>query len=104
MKILKLAFIYKNHDTLRYVMFLYTKSQTLRKNKDNLRYVFMYPILMEFLKLAEGVGHFYMKKKHFPLHLYIRKQCTLRYVVIYKNTETLRYMFICKKQCTLRYV
>ena len=29
MKFLKLAFIYKNHDTLRYVTFLYTKSLAL---------------------------------------------------------------------------
>ena len=34
-------YIYKTHDTLRYVTFLYTKSQTLRKKQDNLRYVFI---------------------------------------------------------------
>ena len=38
---LKLAFLYKKHDTLRYVTFLYTKIQTLRKKQDNLRYVFI---------------------------------------------------------------
>ena len=38
MTFLKLAFIYKKHDTLRYVTFLYTKSQTLRQKQDNLRY------------------------------------------------------------------
>ena len=42
MKFLKLAFINKKHDTLRYVTFLYTKSYALRKKQDNLRYVFMY--------------------------------------------------------------
>ena len=42
MKFLRLAFIYKNHDTLRYVTVLYTKTQTLRKNQDNLRSVFIY--------------------------------------------------------------
>ena len=42
MKFLKLAFIYKNYDTLRYMIFLYTKIQTLRKKQDNLRYVFIY--------------------------------------------------------------
>ena len=41
MKILKLAFMYKHYDTLRYVMFYYTKSQRLRKNQDNLRYGFI---------------------------------------------------------------
>ena len=34
MNFLKLAFIYKKHDTLRYVTFLYTKSWTLRKKQD----------------------------------------------------------------------
>ena len=33
----KLAFIYKKHDTLRYVTFLYTNIWTLRKKQDNLR-------------------------------------------------------------------
>ena len=33
-------YIYTNHDTFRYVTFLYTKSQTLRKKKDNLSYIF----------------------------------------------------------------
>ena len=37
-----LAFLYKKHDTLRYVTFLYTKSQTLCKNQDNFRYVCVY--------------------------------------------------------------
>ena len=32
--------IYKKHDTLRYVTFLYTKIQILRKSKTNLRYFF----------------------------------------------------------------
>ena len=42
MKFLKLAFIYKKNDTLRYLMFLNTKIQTLRKKQENLRYVFIY--------------------------------------------------------------
>ena len=37
-----LAFINKKHDTLGYVKFLNTKIQTLRKNQDNLRYIFIY--------------------------------------------------------------
>ena len=36
-KFLKLVFINKKHDILRYVMFLYTKIQTLREKQDNLR-------------------------------------------------------------------
>ena len=70
MKILKLAFINKKHDTLRYVTFLYTKRQTLHKKQDNLRYVFIYKIwtvcvsqfFIEFLKLAER-GHIFILKK-----------------------------------------
>ena len=42
MSILKLNFIYKKHYTLRYVAFLYKRSEPLRKKQDNLRYVFIY--------------------------------------------------------------
>ena len=42
MKILKLEFTYKKHDTLRYVAVLYTKMQTLSKKLDNFCYVFIY--------------------------------------------------------------
>ena len=63
MGFLKLAFIYKNQDTLRYVTFLYTKIQALRKKQDNFRYVFLYTksltlcvtqFFMKFLKMAQG--------------------------------------------------
>ena len=86
MKILNLAFIYKKPDTLRYVEFLYSKIQTLRKKQDNLRYVLYTKIrivcstrfFVEFLKLAEWRGHFYMKKTmHFALHFYAENK-TLR--------------------------
>ena len=42
MNFLKLVLQYKNDETLRYMTFLYTKSQTLGKKQDNLRYVFLY--------------------------------------------------------------
>ena len=68
MQILNLAYIFKKvwHFPLREL--LYTKSMTLRKNQDKLRYVFVYKsqdtlryaIFIEFLKLAEGGGHFYI--------------------------------------------
>ena len=47
---LKLAFIYKKHDTLRYVKILYRRSKTLRKKQDNLQYVFIYknPALLHY--------------------------------------------------------
>ena len=48
---------------------------------------------MEFLKLAEGGGHFYNNNKmHFPLRF------------INKKLETLRDIFISKKQCTFCYI
>ena len=56
----------KKHDTLPYLMLLYTNRPTLRKNLDNLRYVFIYKTLdtlryttfIEFLKLVEKGGIF----------------------------------------------
>ena len=89
MKFLKLAFIYKKHDTLRNVKFLYTKIWTLSKKKDNLRFVFIYknPSLLRYaifnwiFEICGGGGH-----------LFVKKQCTLREI------------YISKKQCTLRYI
>ena len=94
---LKLAFIYKKHDTLRQVTFLYTKSQTLRKKQNNLRYVLYTKIrhfcvtrfFIEFLKFAEGGGD-----------LLIKKQCTLRDIFISKNTA-LCVTFLYSKSLTL---
>ena len=93
MKFLKLAFIYKKHDALRYVTFLFTKIQTVRKKQDNLRYVFIYKnpelcvtwFFIEFLKCSEGGGGIYLfkkgtlrdifilKKMHFVLSCYIQR-------------------------------
>ena len=71
MEFLKLEFIFKKHDTLRYVTFIYSKSMTLRKKQYNLRYVFIYrnpalfryAIFIEFLKFAEG-GGIYLSKNN----------------------------------------
>ena len=61
----------QKHDTLRYMTFLYPKSETLRKKQDSLRHVFIYAkiltltvtrFFMEFLKLAEGGAFIYAKK------------------------------------------
>ena len=69
--------------------FLYTKSLTLRKKQDNLRYIFIYKkpgtfvlrnFFIEVLKFAEGGGHLLIKKTiYFELHSYIEKKCSLRY-------------------------
>ena len=78
---------------------------TLHKKQDNFRYVFIYqnPALcvkrffIEFLKFAEGGGIFiFLQKNHFALHFYIQKQCTLRYIAIYKELDTMRYILINK--------
>ena len=111
MKILKLAFLYKNHETFRYVRFLYTKSQTLSKKQDNLRYVFIYKnpdtlryAIFHWIFEIEGGGG-YIEKQYTLGYIFIfKKQCNLPYVFIYKKPDTLRYIFIFKKQCTLRYV
>ena len=74
MKFLKLAFIYKKHDTLCYGTFLYIKSQTLRKMQDNLRYVFMfknpntlhYEIFHSIFEIG-GVGETFLLAKNNPI-------------------------------------
>ena len=82
MKIFNFSFIYNKHDTLFYVPFLYSKSQTLRKNHDYLRWVFFTKIctlsvprfFIEFLKLAEVGGSFlYSKTGQFELHFLKQK-------------------------------
>ena len=70
MKILNFSFIYKNHDTLRYMTFLCTKPHKFLQKQDNFCYFFIYKkwtfcvtrFFIKFLKLAEGEGHFYMQK------------------------------------------
>ena len=71
MKFLKLAFIFKNHDTLCYVTFLFTKSLTLRKKQDNLRYVFIYKnpavllyAIFHWIFEISGGGGTYIRKKN----------------------------------------
>ena len=92
MKKLRLAFIYKQHETLRSVTFLYTKRQTLRKKQDNLRY-FLYTktrtlcvtqFFNEVLKLAEGGRHFYLHKiMHFALYFNMQKNNALCVMFLY---------------------
>ena len=72
MKILKLAFIYKKHNTLRYVTFLHTKTLTLRKKQDNLRFIFIYKIpdtlsyaiFHGIIEIVGGGGTFLYPKKN----------------------------------------
>ena len=70
MKILKLAFIYKNHDTLRHMTFYIENLDTFTKSKTicvtffntKIRTLCVKQFFIEFLKSAEVGGHFYMQK------------------------------------------
>ena len=106
MKFLKLAFIYKKHDTLRYMTFLYTKSKIFRKKEDNFRYV-LYPkirhlcvmrFFIEFLNLRRGWDIYELKKQCTLRDIFIlKKQCTLRYVAIHREPDTMRCNLVLKK-------
>ena len=76
MKFLNLVFIYRKNDTLSYVMFLYTKSQKLRKNKDNLRYVFIYKnmdtlryAILHWIFVIGGEGETFLYAKKYSLFI-----------------------------------
>ena len=82
MKCLKLAFIYKNHDTLRYVTFLYKKNPDTSQKARQFALCFIKKpmtlcvtrFFIELLKLAKGDGHFCIKKTiHLALHSYMQK-------------------------------
>ena len=91
----KLEFIYKKYDILRYVTFLYTKSQTLRKKHDNLRYVFIYsyPDTVALSDFSLNFWNWPREGGHIKI---CKKQCTLRHIFISKKRCTLRYVFISK--------
>ena len=80
-KFLKLEFIYKNHDTLRYVTFYIQKARHFTKSKTiwdtflytKIRHFYVTRFFIEFLKFSEG-GIFIEKK-----------QCILRDIFILKN-------------------
>ena len=97
MKFLKFAFIFKKHDTLRYVTYLYTKRQTLRKKQDNLRYVFIYknPALgvtrffIEFFEICGGGGTFMHSKNNALCVTYLYwKNNPLCFTLLYTKSLT----------------
>ena len=94
------VFVYKTSDTWKK-----TREFALRfliyKMPDTLRSA----IFIEFLKLGEGCGIFYGKKKCTLRYIFIgKKKCTFRNSFKYRKRETFCHIFVCKKQCTLRYV
>ena len=79
MKLLRSAFNFKKHDTLRYVMFLYTKSRTFRKKQDNLHCV-----------LYTKSGHllnFFNWRRWGELFIY-KNECTMTYIFIWFSIHT----------------
>ena len=59
---------------------------------------------LNFWNLRRGGGILLKKIMYFALHFYIEKQFTLRYVAMYKEPDTMRYILISKKQYTFHYV
>ena len=55
---------------------------------------------LNFWNLRRGGIFIYEKTIYFAWHFYFEKQCTLRYVAIYKERDTMRYSLISKKQYT----
>ena len=53
-----------------------------------------------------GVGRtfIHLKTMYVALYFYIEKQCTLRYVPLYKEPDTMRYISISKKHYSFHYV
>ena len=107
---MEFIYIYIKHDILRYVAFLYSKRLILQKKKDNFPHVLLCTkiltlsvtqFLVEFLKLAEGGGHFYEQKTmHSALNLYIQKTMHCPLSFLYKKSRHFVSHFLSKKQCT----
>ena len=86
------VYLYKKQNNRETFLYIFTKSHTLFKNKDNLRYIFIdkkpdtlpYTIFHEMIEIG----------------IYIYPKSTLRYVTFYyTKIKTLR-----KKQDNVRYV
>ena len=80
-------------------MFLYTKSQIIRKNQDNFCYIFIYKnpdtlcyaIFHELFEIGGGGEAFLCKKTmHLALNFYMQKKSTFRYFFIYKKQNKLK--------------
>ena len=92
---------------------LYTKSQTLRKKKDSLRYVLysksrklcVTQFFIEFLKLAEGEGAIFICEIRCTLYyIFICKKNALCVTFYIQKALDFALHFCTQKKCTLRYV
>ena len=98
MKFFKLAFIYKKHDTLRYVTFFIQKDCHFAKSKTICN-TFLYAKIrhfalrgfIDFLKLRrEGGGHFVMQKNYALCVTFLyKKNNALSVFALYKKSLTL---------------
>ena len=67
--------------------------------------VLLYAIFHWIFEICGGGGHIFVKKQCTLRDILIlKKQCTLRYVAFYKVPDTMRYILISKKECTFHYV
>ena len=89
MILLKLAFIYKKHDTLRYVAFLYTKNMTLQYIQK-CEHFFKGDFQYIFLKWAEMGEHLYEKNNAL---------CKLPSAVQTRSPESTRVYFLDPRFC-----
>ena len=104
MKLMHLVFIYKNHDNMRYLTILFTKSRNFAESKivfimflntKSLTLCVTY-FFMEFLKLAEGRRNFFMQKNALWVKFYMQKNA-LCVAFLYTNSQTLCVTFLYAK-------
>ena len=89
----------KNHDTLRYVTFLFSKSQTLRKIKTISVTFLNFTIFHWIFEIDRGGRNFYICKKAFTMrYIIICKKMHFLLRFLYKNPDTSRYISICTKK------
>ena len=105
--------LYTKSMTLCITWRFYIQKPTYFFKNDNLRYVFIYKFWTLYVSrffywifVIRGWGGeiFICKKLCTFNYIFMQKQYTLRYVFVYKKSDTLCNIFICKKQCNLRYV
>ena len=93
-----------------FLLFVYTKSQIIRKKQDNLRNVFIYknPDTLRYVvfhgifEIVGGGGHFYMQKTmHFTLNFYMQKTMHFALRFLYIKAKTLCVTFLYAKNNAL---
>ena len=111
MEFLKWAFIYKKHDTLRYVTFYIQKTRHFAKSKtifDTFLYTksgtVRYATFHQTFQIWGGGGHLLIKKNALCVIFYIEKT---RQFALFCSIQRVRHYalrFNIKKKCTFRYI